>query len=481
MLSGYFFAFSLQHSCASQNNDVTSQIETCVSETAVSIHNRLIMKFYDRTEEIATLHKIRENAKENAQFTVVTGRRRIGKTSLVLKAYEDMPLLYFFVGRKAENLLCEEFRQEVERKLKIKMGGTPANFSELFDYLMTLSKEWSFTLFIDEFQNFYRVNSSIFSDMQKIWDLNHLSSKINLIVCGSVYSMMTKIFRDKKEPLYNRQNRFMHIRAFKPSVLKDILHDNALEYSNDDLLALYSFTGGVAKYVQLLMEDHAFTVDSMIDSIISSDSVFINEGRAILVEEFGKDYDTYFSILSAIASGNTRRSEIESMIGKEIGGYLTRLEDDYGIIKKEIPLGAKTTTKNVVYTIHDNFFTFWFRFIFKYGHILEIGAYNQMRTLIRRDYATFSGKMLERYFYAKAAESGKYTILGRWWDRKGETEIDLIAANEIEKTAEVYEIKRQRRNININDLDVKVKTMLPKITALKGCTMEIRGLDMDNM
>ena len=392
-----------------------------------------------------------------------------------------MPLLYFFVGRKAENLLCEEFRQEVERKLKIKMGGTPANFSELFDYLMTLSKEWSFTLFIDEFQNFYRVNSSIFSDMQKIWDLNHLSSKINLIVCGSVYSMMTKIFRDKKEPLYNRQNRFMHIRAFKPSVLKDILHDNAPEYSNDDLLALYSFTGGVAKYVQLLVEDHAFTVDSMIDSIISSDSVFINEGRAILVEEFGKDYDTYFSILSAIASGNTRRSEIESMIGKEIGGYLTRLEDDYGIIKKEIPLGAKTTTKNVVYTIHDNFFTFWFRFIFKYGHILEIGAYNQMRTLIRRDYATFSGKMLERYFYAKAAESGKYTILGRWWDRKGENEIDLIAANEIEKTAEVYEIKRQRRNININDLDVKVKTMLPKITALKGCTMEIRGLDMDNM
>lgn len=439
------------------------------------------MKFYDRTEEIATLHKIRENAKENAQFTVVTGRRRIGKTSLVLKAYEDTPILYFFVGRKAENLLCEEFRHEVEIKLDIKMGGTPANFAELFDFLMTLSKERSFTLFIDEFQNFFRVNSSVFSDMQKLWDLNHTSSKINLIVCGSVYSMMSKIFRDKKEPLYNRQNRFMHIRAFKPSVLKEIMHDYAPDYSNDDLLALYSFTGGVAKYVQLLVEDHAFTVDTMIDSIISSDSVFINEGRAILVEEFGKDYDTYFSILSAIASGNTRRSEIESMIGKEIGGYLTRLEDDYGIIKKEIPLGAKVSTKNAVYTIHDNFFTFWFRFIFKYGHILEIGAYNQMRALIKRGYATFSGKMLERYFFDKAAESGSYTILGRWWDRKGENEIDLIAANEIDKTAEIFEIKRQRRNINIADLDEKVKTMLPQIPQLKGCAVEIRGLDMDNM
>ncbi len=439
------------------------------------------MNFYDRKEEIATLHKIRENAKENAQFTVVTGRRRIGKTSLVLKAYENIPVLYFFVGRKAENLLCEEFRQEVETKLGIKMGGTPANFAEIFDFLMSLSKDCSFTLFIDEFQNFSRVNPSVFSDMQKIWDLNHATSRINLIVCGSVYSMMTKIFRDKKEPLYNRQNRFMQIKAFKPSVLKEILNDYSPGYTNDDLLALYSFTGGVAKYVQLLVEDHAFTVDSMIDSIISSDSVFINEGRAILVEEFGKDYDTYFSILSAIASGHTRRAEIETLIGKEIGGYLTRLEDDYGIIKKEIPLGAKALTKNAVYTIQDNFFTFWFRFIFKYGHILEIGAYEQMRTLIKRDYTTFSGKMLERYFHAKAAESGKYTILGRWWDRKGENEIDLIAANEIDKTAEIYEIKRKRSNINIADLDKKSQTMLSQVDVLKGCGIEIRGLDMENM
>lgn len=439
------------------------------------------MKFYDRTEEIATLHNIGKRSGENAQFTVVTGRRRIGKTSLVLKAYEDTTLLYFFVGRKAENLLCEEFRHEVETKLGIKMGGNPANFAELFDFLITLSKERNFTLFIDEFQNFARVNPSVFSDMQKIWDLNHSESKINLIVCGSVYSMMTKIFRDSKEPLYNRQNRFMNIKAFRPSVLKEIMNDNAPDYSKDDLLALYSFTGGVAKYVQLLIEDHAFTVDSMIDSIVRSDSVFISEGRAILVEEFGKDYDTYFSILSAISSGYTRRAEIESIVGKEIGGYLTRLEDDYGIIRKDIPLGAKVLSKNAIYIIRDNFFTFWFRFIFKYGHILEIGAYEQLRTLIRRDYTTFSGMMLERYFREKAAESGKYTIIGRWWDRKGENEIDMIAANEIDKTAEIHEIKRRRKNINIAALDEKVRVMLPQVAALNGCSVEIGGLDMEDM
>lgn len=146
-------------------------------------------------------------------------------------------------------------------------------------------------------------------------------------------------------------------------------------YTNDDLLALYAFTGGVAKYVQLLVDDDALTVESMIKSMISENSIFINEGRSILVEEFGKDYDTYFSILSAIASGKTHRSEIESIIDRQIGGYLTRLEDDYGIIAKEIPVGAKPLSKNTVYSIQDNFFTFWFRFIFKYGHILEIGGY----------------------------------------------------------------------------------------------------------
>lgn len=295
---------------------------------------------------------------------------------------------------------------------------------------MQLSRQQSFTLFIDEFQNFVRVNPSVFSDMQKIWALNHSESRINLIVCGSVYSMMTKIFRDKKEPLYNRQNRFMTIRAFKPSVLKEILGAYHPGYTKEDLLALYTFTGGVAKYVELLVDDNALTLDSMVDSMISPDSIFINEGRSILIEEFRKDYVIYFSILSAIASGKTRRSEIESIIGKPIGGYLTRLEDDYGIIVKQIPVGAKALSKNAVYIINNNFFTFWFRFIFKYTHILEIGGYNQLRAFIKRDYPTFSGVILERYFREKAIESEQYTLIGRWWDRKGENEIDMVAANE---------------------------------------------------
>lgn len=261
------------------------------------------MRFFDRTEEIASLREIRGMAKENAQFTVVTGRRRIGKTSLVWKAYEDEPILYFFVARKAEVDLCEDYRLEIENKLGVPTMGRAERFSDVFEYLMKLSAERPITLFIDEFQEFFRVNKSVYSDMQRIWDLYSTKARINLIVCGSIYSMMTKIFKDKKEPLYNRQSRFMTVRPFPPSTLKTILAEYNPGYTAEDLLALYAFTGGVAKYVQLLMDAGATTKTGMIDHIVKADSIFLGEGKAILIEEFGKDYGIYFSILSAIARG----------------------------------------------------------------------------------------------------------------------------------------------------------------------------------
>lgn len=336
------------------------------------------MRFFDRTKEIATLQEIKAMSGHSAQFTVVTGRRRIGKTSLIWKAYENETFLYFFVARKAEAELCESYQLEIEQKLGIQTLGRVDSFAQLFEFILKLSVERPVTLFIDEFQEFFRVNKSIYSDMQRIWDMHQNTAHINLIVCGSIYSMMTKIFKDKKEPLYNRQTRFMNIRAFAPSVLKEILAEYNPRYTAEDLLALYSFTGGVAKYIQLLIDAGATTKELMLHQIVKADSVFLTEGKAILIEEFGKDYGIYFSILSAIARGKTSRSEIENSIGKEIGGYLTKLEADYEIITKKQPLFAKSSTKNVRYSISDNFFTFWFRFIYKYNYILEIEGYDKV-------------------------------------------------------------------------------------------------------
>lgn len=181
-------------------------------------------------------------------------------------------------------------------------------------------------------------------------------------------------------------------------------------------------------------------------------------------------------ILSAIARGKTLRSEIEKIIGKEIGGYLTKLEKDYEVISKKQPIFEKSSTKNVRYTIEDNFFTFWFRFIYKYNYMLEIENYDAVKTIINRDYETFSGLLLERYFKRVLIESKEYTRIGSWWDRKGENEIDIVAENELNNEAVFIEVKRKEENFNAEMLNEKVGVFTRATGKFKDCTITQKGL-----
>lgn len=418
------------------------------------------MKFYNREKEIKKLLEINEQSKKNAQFSVVTGRRRIGKTQLLLKSYENTKFLYFFVAKKSEVILCQDFLQELKEKLNLPILGEVNSFSVLFEYIVQLSYEQNITLIIDEFQEFFTVNPSVYSDMQRIWDLHKDKAKLNLIVSGSVISLMYKIFENYKEPLFGRANHFIKIQAFKTNTLKEILSDYSPSYTPDDLLALYSFTGGVAKYVQLFMDNGWTSKEKMIEGMIDENSIFISEGKNLLIDEFGKEYGTYFSILTAISEGKNTRAEIENLLKKEIGGYLTKMERDFNLIKKQQPIFTKSSTKNVKYQIEDNFIMFWFRFIYKYSSMIEIGAYEQLRKIIKRDFSSFSGHMLEKYFRENAQISQAYTSIGNYWDRKGETEIDFIAVNEIEKSIDFAEIKRQKNSISIEKLRQKAAEFL---------------------
>ena len=363
----------------------------------------------------------------------VTGRRRIGKTSLLLKATENKELVYLFVTKKSEQLLCQEFVDTIENSLGIKLFGKITRFSELFDYLLSVSKKQPFTLIIDEFQEFFTINESIYSEMQKLWDANKSESKLNLILCGSMYSLMTKIFQNSKEPLFGRATQRLHVEPFDLATLKEILDDYSPNYSKEDLLAFYTFTGGVAKYVELLVQARAFTLKEILYVIFSNNSLFLEEGKNVLIDEFGKEYGNYFSILSLIASGKTARNEIESILEIQVGGFLDRLENNYRIIKKVRPILAKPNSRKVKYRIEDNFLRFWFRFIYKNRSAIEIGNLEYVRTLVYRDYLTYSGLTLEKYFTQKLIEEKKYNLIGSYWEKNNENEIGIVAVNEMEK------------------------------------------------
>lgn len=439
------------------------------------------MKFFDREQEIADLREIRERSAQVAQFTVVTGRRRVGKTTLVTKALEDCPFIYLFVERKSEKDLCETFVREINEVLDDVVLGAPGRFEEIFEALMKYSRKQPITVVIDEFQEFRKVNSGIFSTLQKLWDRYKQESRINLVVTGSVNTLMVKIFRNKKAPLYGRATAFMTVEPFSTDVLKKILAEYHPGHKADDLLALWTFTGGVAKYIELLIDTKSYTRESMIRTMISANSLFLDEGRAMLVEEFDKEYGVYFSILCAIARGRTTRSEIEQTVGRQIGGYLARLEDDYALIRKHQPIFAKTSAKTARYEINDCFLVFWFRFMYRYSYILELKGYEQLREIVRRDYAVLSGHSLEEYFRRKLAESGRWTRLGAWWDRKGENEIDIVAENELTGAHAVYEVKRQGEKIDLQRVEEKFAAFRRATGKWAKVKPTIAALSLDDM
>ena len=142
------------------------------------------MEFFNRDSEIAKLQKIEESSKNIAQMSVIVGRRRIGKTTLLKKVYSDA--LYLFVSKKNEALLCAEFLERVKAWFDVRIIGDITRFSQLFEYLLELSTTKHFTLIIDEFQEFKYINNSIYSDMQNLWDSYKDKSKINLVLSGSI-------------------------------------------------------------------------------------------------------------------------------------------------------------------------------------------------------------------------------------------------------------------------------------------------------
>ena len=184
------------------------------------------MRFYNRISELAELRRIQNlSFTDHSRLTVVTGRRRIGKTSLIMKSVENQPTVYLFVGRKSETTLCAEFIPVINQSLDAFVPAEIRTFRSLFQYLMELASHRSFNLVIDEFQEFYNINESVYSDMQNIWDTYRMKSKMNLIVSGSIYSLMQKIFQNNKEPLFGRADNIIKLSAFDLMTLKEIMRD----------------------------------------------------------------------------------------------------------------------------------------------------------------------------------------------------------------------------------------------------------------
>lgn len=434
------------------------------------------MKFYNRERELRVLAELYRQAADAARMTVVTGRRRVGKTMLALEFAKAHKFIYLFVSKKAEYLLCNEYVEEIKKHFDLPVLGDIKRFSDVFTLLLELSKKERFTLIIDEFQEFYAINPSVYSDVQRLWDLNKSSSRMNLIFIGSVYSLMHKIFEESKEPLFGRADRILLLKPFSIRNIQAVLKDHG-EVAARSLFDVYLFTGGMPKYLDILASNSALSRESMLDFMLAENSPFINEGKNLLVEEFGKEYGTYFSILELVASGKTARTEIESILEIQAGAYLARLENDYAIISRQKPIDAKPGSRLLKYTMNDNFLNFWFRFVFRNRSAVETGNFAYIKEIVARDYSTFAGRMLEKFYRELFAESGRYNRIGSYWEKGNRNEIDLVAVNDLKKEIVLAEIKLDKSRVRLSELSRKARGLL---AAYPGYKTEWLGLGLED-
>lgn len=436
------------------------------------------MKFYDREIEINELKRLDNLSESVAQFTVMMGRRRIGKTTLLKEAFAGREMLYFFVSKKSQPLLCADYQRIVEDVLGISIHGQITNFSMLLREVMVYSQTHKVTLVIDEFQRLAEIDSSIISEIQNVWDAYQSSSHIHLVACGSIYSMMRKLFEDKKEPLFGRKTARIDLKPFSIGVMKRILGDYHPDFTSEDLLMLYALTGGVAKYVAYLMDGGYVTKEKMLRAVCSPTSIFLDEGSELLIGEFGRQYQVYFSILQLVSRGMTSQSEIDSIIEKNTGRYLNTLEEEYSFLEKKRPMWAKANAIGVKYFISDCFLNFWFRFVESNRSMIELGKYDLLYEYISQNWEQYSGMVLEKYFRQMYSESPRVTEVSHWWDKKGENEIDLIALEALDKKATVAEVKRNIRRYQPEKLSEKYQFIKQH---LRGYEVTLKGLSMEDM
>lgn len=394
------------------------------------------MKFYNRKEEIEKLHRI--CSLNGFRVAVITGRRRIGKTRLVLEFLKDKSPEYIFVPMHKTK---EIFLQEIARD-----GNIPEfrNVLDLFRYLFETRDH----IFVDEFQNFYHMDKSIYSDIQQLIDeFRHKERKCCVFLSGSSYSLMNRIFVDNAHPLYGRSDAMMELGPLDLVTVAEILLDLGIK-GNRELIKYYSVFGGIPKYYALLegsgegsFEEHA--KDFFFDRHMP---LLKDEGRNVLVTEFAGEYRTYYSILEAIASGKSTVGEIndvlESRGSSKASRYLDILRTEYNVVRRETPiLEDPGKSRRGIYTIRDPFLHFWFGFIKRYDAYFEQDRTDELFNMFLGNFDTFLGFSFERI--VKEFLIGNKEILpfcfdriGRQWGTikgaakgKNSYEIDLLIMN----------------------------------------------------
>jgi len=392
--------------------------------------------FFGREKELGILQKACDS--EKFEYIVIYGRRRVGKTSLLNEFVKKNPAIF---------LSCVEQNDELNRRMFIdsvcSYFGYPSSlkfddWSSAFDFFDSLMEKDSsgrkFLLILDEYPYAAKANPSLSSILQnridKVWQEN---KRLKLILCGSSLSFMQDEVLSEKAPLYARQTKQFEVLPFDYSVTKDFFP----HMSNEERIATYGILGGVPLYLAQF-QDGLSLKENIQEALLEDGSVLFEEPINLLKAEFQEPY-FYNSLLSAIASGASTLNEIATKVQEEtskVGKYLESLRKVH-IVERILPYGEKEKSRKGVYTISDNYFAFWFRYIFAHQGQIQFMGPEAYANKIMETLDAFLGHAFEKtceQYIQKLAQNGKLPFIpngiGRWWGnnpiQKKQDDVDIL-------------------------------------------------------
>lgn len=401
----------------------------------------MIEQFWDREDEIKWLES--KNQEPNATLLILYGRRRLGKTELLKKFLKKRKHMYFLVGKKTEKIMISDMQKEMASFLDDNLFNK-IQFTDWEDLFSTFIKKADHPIIvIDEFPYLIEENKNIPYLFQKIWD-EHLQHKPCLMVlCGSSVRMMETKILDVKSPLYGRRSGQWKLCPFPFSLFHKIFPNHSFE----DRVRFFSILDGIPAYIKKMNQKK--TVDWNLKNKVFKRGEYLYEETEYLLRQELRSPRNYYVILQAIAEGYTRFGEIANRteLSKSlVSQYLKNLQELH-IVKKLVPVTQRKESRNAHYRLSDNYFSFWFQFIYPYQQLIEQDKQERLLESI-------SEKLNKHYSFAfeqicrQLMMQGSFSKVGSWWDKN--EEIDVIGLDELQNHILFGECKWIQHKVGMN-------------------------------
>lgn len=405
--------------------------------------------FVDREGELKLLEELWE--KKDFSLVIVYGRRRVGKTRLLTEFARGKKHVYYVAVESPFEILCREFSESVKTFLKLPFSG---DIIDVISSIADVIKE-KVLIVIDEFQYVVSADPAFTSRLQRVIDLKLKDKKLMLVLCGSAVSFFERKLLGYKSPIFGRREAALKLKPLKFTQIKGFFP----RYSVEDLIIVYGVVGGTPAYLEKL--DPAKNVKENVRTVITPGSYLYDEALNILRQEV-REPRTYFTILATIAEGKDSPGEIASKAHvdpRTISKYVNLLEE-LDILERRKPLGY---SKPVKLRFKDNYFRFWFTYIYKLRSLLESGFIEEAYTHISDSLNQYLAKIFEDLvmelvpsLYRVGLVKSKPVQMGSWWHKN--LEIDTVVRDPGKSTTFI-EVKW--REINV----LEVKKILGKLEA----------------